>query len=338
MPRSPKNSVAAVGEFALIDRLRRLVPTSGPGVVLGVGDDAAVLQFPGPVVATCDVQVLGVHFTWELCGPEDVGWRAIAVNISDIAAMGGTPRFALISLVLPAETPVATIEAIYTGIAQASSAYSVVIAGGNVSRTPGPLAIDVMVLGEAGRVVTRAGARPGDGVWITGTVGKAAAGRYLAAHPAVRVPGGDTLIAAYRRPTPRVGAGKSLGRAPAVRAMIDTSDGTASDLLQVVTASQVGVRLDEDRLPIPDGLAQAARAAGCDPVEWMLGGGEDYELLFTATEEFDPEAPGLAQRCGVPLTRIGEILPAPDGRWILGRDGRRRPLAGVGWDHFAPEG
>ncbi len=338
MPRSPEGSVGSVGEFALIERLRRLVPTAGAGVVLGVGDDAAVLEFPGPVVATCDAQVEGVHFTWDLCGPEDVGWRAIAVNLSDIAAVGGTPRFALISLVLPETTPVATVEGIYAGVAAAASAHGVVVAGGNVSRTPGPLVIDVTALGGAGRVVTRAGARAGDGVWITGTVGKAAAGRYLAAHPAVRVVGGEGLIAAYRRPSPRVRAGTLLGGTPVVRAMIDTSDGTASDMLQVATASGVGVQLDEGRLPVPPGLVQAAQAAGRDPAEWMLGGGEDYELLFTAAREFDLEAPALAQRCGVPLTRIGEIRPASDGCWILGRGGQRRPLAGFGWDHFARHG
>src|SRR2546422_10813188 len=107
MPRSPDNTVASVGEVALIDRLRRLVPTVGPGVALGVGDDAAVLQFAGPVVATCDIQVEGVHFTWGLCGPDDVGWRAIAVNLSDIARGGGTPRGVRISLSLPPHPPLA---------------------------------------------------------------------------------------------------------------------------------------------------------------------------------------------------------------------------------------
>jgi len=334
MPRSPDSTVASIGEFGLIDRLRRLVPTGGPGVVLGVGDDAAVLRFTGPVVATCDAQIEGVHFTWDLCGPDDVGWRAIAVNLSDIAAVGGTPRFVLISLALPPDTPVATVEGIYAGVAQASSAHAVVVAGGNLSQTPGPLAVDVTALGDAGRVVARAGARPGDGVWITGTVGKAAAGRYLAQHPGVRVPGGAALVAAFRRPTPRVQAGGLLGQIPAVSAMIDTSDGTASDLLHLVTASGAGVRLDEARLPVPEGLPEAAGEAGDDPAEWMLGGGEDYELLFTASEAFDPQAPGLAGTLGMPLTRIGEILPASDGRWIVGRGGRQRPLTAPGWDHF----
>jgi thiamine-monophosphate kinase len=329
------NSVAAAGEFALIDRLRRIVPTAGPGLTLGIGDDAAVLSFAGPVVATCDIQVEGVHFTQALCAPGDVGWRAIAVNLSDIAAMGGTPRFVLVSLALPAGTPVGMVEDLYRGIAEISTTYALVVAGGNLSSTPGPMVIDVTALGDANGAVRRGGARPGDRVWISGAVGKSAAGRFLAEHQAVRVPDGTALVSAYRRPAPRVEVGKALGRDPAVSAMIDTSDGTASDLIHVVDASTVGVRVDTARLPLPPGLAEAARAAGGDPLTWALDGGEDYELLFTASPEFDRRAASLADGLHVPLTCIGEILPQAEGRWIIERDGRDRPLLTQGWDHFA---
>jgi thiamine-monophosphate kinase len=334
MERAPRDSVVSVGEFALIDRLRRLVPTSGPGVMVGLGDDAAVLTFAGSVVATCDIQVEGVHFTWALCAPGDVGWRAVAVNLSDLAAMGGTPRFVLISMALPPETPVGVVENLYRGVAEISASHAVVVAGGNLSSTSGPLVIDVTALGDAGRPLRRAGARPGDRVWVTGEVGKAAAGRFLAGHPGTGVPGRDALVAAYRRPTPRVEAGRLLGGAREVSAMIDTSDGTAIDLLHVVEASRAGVRLDAQRLPVQQGLIGAAQEAGCDPAAWMLEGGEDYELVFTAAQEFDAQAPGLASRLAVPLTCIGEILPQAEGRWILDRDGHRRPLEPQGWDHF----
>ncbi len=335
MAQPPDNSVASVGEFALIDRLRRLVPTTGPGVTVGLGDDAAVLAFAGPVLATCDIQVEGVHFTWDLCTPEDVGWRAVAVNLSDIAAMGGTPRFILISMALQPTTPVERVEKMYRGVSEISRAYEVVIAGGNLSSTAGPLVVDVTALGDAGRALTRGGARPGDRVWVTGTVGKAAAGRFLAQHPAVRVPGREALVAAYCRPMPRVDAGRMLGRVNSVSAMIDTSDGTAGDLLHLAEASGVGVRLEIDRLPAPPGLAEAAREAGNDPEAWMLAGGEDYELLFTAAAAFDAQAAELAARLTVPLTQVGEIRPATEGCWISERDGRRRPLAVEGWDHFS---
>ncbi|HKV45465.1 MAG TPA: thiamine-phosphate kinase [bacterium] len=333
MPHTPDNSIASVGEFVLIDRLRRLVPTTGPGVVLGIGDDAAVLQFSHPVVATCDSQVEGVHFTWALCPPADVGWRALAVNLSDVAGMGGTPRHALISLVLPSDAALAMVEDLYRGIADAARAHAVSIVGGNVSATDGPLVIDVALLGEAPHAVTRSGARPGDGVWVTGSLGKAAAGRFLLQHPEIQVPQRAALERAYRRPSPRVGAGRVLSTL-GPDAMIDTSDGTASDLLHLVEASGVGVRLDEERLPLADGLGPVAQAAGIDPRAWALGGGEDYELLFTAGPAFDAEAPRIARQIAVTLTRIGEILPAPAGRWIQGPDGHPRPLAAQGWDHF----
>src|SRR5207302_3557067 len=203
MPRSPDNGpLASLVEFGLIDRLRRLVPAAGPGVTIRIRDDGGVLQCAGPVVGKGEIPVEGVHFTWDLCGPEDVGWRALAVNLSDIAAMGGRPRYALISLALPAETPLATIEGIYRGLAEIAGAYGVLIVGGNISRTAGPLIADVTALGSldgSRHAVTRAGARPGDGVWVTGTVGGAAAGRFLLQHPEGRVPGAAALAAAYRR-------------------------------------------------------------------------------------------------------------------------------------------
>ena len=331
-------SLASVGEFGLIERLRRLVPGGGPGVILGIGDDAALLSFSGPAVATCDVQVEGVHFTWDLCQPEDLGWRAIAVNLSDVAAMGGTPRFALISLAVPVDSTVERVEGVYRGIGAIATAYAVAVVGGNLSGTQGPMVIDVTMLGEAERAVTRAGARPGDEVWITGSVGKSAAGRFLLQHPEIRVAGREALERAYCRPTPRVAVGKALAAAGMVSAMLDTSDGTAADLLHLAEASRVGVRLDLVRLPIAAGLMNAARAGRQDPAAWTVDGGEDYELLFAASPGFAAEAARLATRLEVALTRIGEILPASEGRWMIDPAGTRRALSPRGWDHLRARG
>ncbi len=330
--------LAALGEFGLIEQLRRLVPEEGPGVILGIGDDAALLRFSGPAVATCDIQVEGVHFTWDLCQPEDLGWRAIAVNLSDVAAMGGTPRFALISLALPPDSTLERIERVYRGIGAIATAYTVAVVGGNLSGTSGPLVIDVTVLGEAERAVTRSGARPGDDVWITGSVGKSAAGRFLLQHPEIRVTGRETLAQAYRRPVPRVAAGKALAATGMVTAMLDTSDGTGADLLHLADASQVGVQLDIARLPVAAGVMDAAREGGQDPAAWTVEGGEDYELLFAATPAFGAEAVRLAARLELALTRIGEILPASEGRWIVESGGTRRTLSPRGWDHLRPRG
>jgi len=337
-PDRPGGDVAALGEFALIERLRRLVPAAGPGVRVGIGDDTAVLSVSGQLLATCDIQVEDVHFDRQVSAPADIGWRALAVNLSDIAAMGGTPRYALVSLALPPDTPIEMVEGIYRGLAEAAAASGTAVVGGNVSRTSGPLIIDVTALGEAQTVLRRDGAQPGDGVWVTGAVGKAAAGLFLLRHPQARAAGaGERLVAAYRRPTPRVAAGQALAASGVVTAVIDTSDGTASDLLRLVEASGVGVRLDLARLPLADGLIEVARTAGVDPAAWGLGGGEDYELLFTAGPAFSALAPALVQATGVPMTKIGEILPLAEGRWIAGPRSRD-PLVAAGWDHFGHRG
>jgi len=328
-------AVAGLGEFALIERLAGLVPTAGPGVTLGLGDDAAVLEFRERVLATCDVQAEDVHFRFDVMRPADVGWRALAVNLSDIAAMGGTPRYALVSLLVRPDTAVRVVEGIYRGLAASARASRVIVVGGNVSRSPGGVIVDVTLLGESRRVLGRAGARPGDGLWITGAVGKAAAGLFLASRPDVRVRGGAALRAAYRRPTPRLAAGRALARTGVVTAALDTSDGTAGDLLHLAEASRVGVLLDEARLPIPPGLTAAAAAAGRDPMAWALSGGEDYELLFAARPSFARAASRVARAAGVPITRIGDIVPPEAGRWIVGRGGRPRPLVAAGWDHLA---
>jgi thiamine-monophosphate kinase len=328
----------SLGEFALIERLRAIVPGGAPGVILGIGDDTAVLQPGATTLATCDIQVEGIHFTRETCTPADVGWRALAVNLSDVAAMGGTPRYALVSLLIPSSARSAAIEDLYEGMAELARLHGVAVVGGNVSATPGPLAVDVTVLGEAEHPVPRGGAEPGDGIWITGQTGKAAAGRFLLEHRGATVPACETLEAAYRRPVPRVAAGQTLGalaRSGVVTAMIDTSDGTASDLLHLAEASHVGVRLDAGRLPVPRGLPEAARAAGVPAESWTLGGGEDYELLVAAGPAFDGRADEIAAAAGVAITRIGRVLPEGEGRWVITAAGERQPLRAAGWDHLA---
>ncbi|HEV2359035.1 MAG TPA: thiamine-phosphate kinase [bacterium] len=330
---------APLGEFELIERLRAIVPGAGRGVIVGIGDDAAVLRAGAAMLATCDVQVEGVHFTRNLCSPADVGWRALAVNLSDIAAMGGEPRYALVSLLIPRPAATAALDGLYTGLAELARLHGVAVVGGNVSATSGPLAVDVTLLGDVEQAVLRRGARPGDGIWITGHTGKAAAGRFVLEHPDADVPARESLAAAYRRPSPRVAAGRVLGglaRAGLVTAMIDTSDGTASDLLHLAEASRVGVWLDAARLPVPAGFAEAVRAAGVAAEVWTLGGGEDYELLITAPEGFGGRVGELTATAGVEVTRIGDVLSEAEGRWVAAADGECRPLRPAGWNHLAP--
>src|SRR5579884_3984262 len=183
------------------------------------------------------------------------------------------------------------------------------------------------------RPTASSAAGAGDRVWLSGWAGKARGGLFLLQHPEVDVPGRDRLAASYRRPEPRVALGRLLAAEPSVTALIDTSDGVATDLAHVARASGVGVWLDLDRVPRPVGLEEAARAAGQDPEAWLLGGGEDYELLFTATRDFDGIASRVAASAGVPLTPVGEVVPAGEGAWVRTSRGRV-PLRPAGWDHF----
>ncbi len=271
----------------------------GGGVEIGIGDDAAVLvPQPGTrLVATTDVLVEGHDFRADLSAPADWGWKAVAANLSDLAAMGATGRWLLLALTVPAATPVATCEQLYAGVGEACRAFGVVLVGGDVSDGPA-LSLAVTALGEAeaGGVVTRAGAQPGDRLVVTGPLGGAAAGLALlelchghgvAAQGAADVAsaarawelldGFPGLAAAQRRPHPDLGAGPRLAKAGA-SAMLDVSDGLAGDALHLAEASRVGVEIRDRDVPLAPGVAEAAALLGRDPVELALGGGEDFVL------------------------------------------------------------
>jgi thiamine-monophosphate kinase len=331
--------VGEVGEFRLIERLLSRVP-AGDGLLVGAGDDAAVLApTPGTaLVATCDGQVEGVHFSRQGTPPRSLGHRALAVNLSDVAAMGGRPRWALVALTLPPDLEVGWLDQLYDGLAALAERHGVGVVGGNVARTTGPIVVDVTLLGEVQPEarLTRAGARSGDAVVVTGTPGQSAAGLRLILQPIARRWGepedAERLLISHRAPEPRVEAGRRLSASGVVTAAIDVSDGLAADLSHVLAASGVGATLDEAALPVSPALGRFAAAVGVDPLELVLHGGEDYELLFTC-------GPGHAERLtgelGLPATRIGTVEDEP-GLRRRGRDGVARPLAARGHDHFAP--
>lgn len=322
--------LSEVGEFGLIERLRALVGDPPDGEVW-VGDDAAVLRAPaGTILFTADLLVEGVHFALELTGPEDLGYKAIAVNASDVAAMGGTPRRALVSLGVRPGIEVEWIEAVYRGMRACSDELGMAVAGGDVSRSD-CLVLSVALLGNpAGRlVIERRGARPGDAVCVTGTLGCSAAGyRLLRAGIRER----PDLVRAHLRPVARVAEVQVLRR-QLPTAMIDVSDGLAADLGHLCDASDVGVVIDAGRIPVVD-------LAGVDldrqPLELALSGGEDYELCFTIpAERAERAAAEVAEHTGTRVTVVGEVVPSDRGR-VLVQDGHSRPLDTTGWDHFAP--
>jgi thiamine-monophosphate kinase len=320
------DSLAELGEFGLIARLTAGLPPAA-GVEVGVGDDAAVLR-PTPgwrLVVTTDVLVEGRHFSAALSEPEDWGWKAAAVNLSDLAAMGAEARWLVVALTVPPQADAALLDRVYAGLREACVAFAVGLAGGDTSAGP-VLSLAVTAIGEAQRPVTRAGARPGDRLVVSGPLGAAAAGLELlrrddpqARELLRRFPG---LAAAHRRPQPQLAAGRRLAAAGA-SAMVDVSDGLAGDALHLAEASGVGLELDAAAVPVALGVAEAAALLGRDPQDLALAGGEDFALAAA----LPPDAPADgAVACG--------RFTADPARRVRRTPAGDLPLAGLAFDHF----
>jgi len=332
-------TVADIGEFGLIARLRQRFRGVGSGVVRGIGDDTAALHVtPGHLLlATTDAALEGTHFLRATISPDALGRRVLAVNLSDIAAMAGTPRWALVSLGLPATTPISFVEALADGLAEEARLYDTEIVGGNIARSIDRLNVDITVLGEVrpDQVLYRTGARPGDRLLVTGQLGDSSAGlAVLSGRVPRNVPGEDYLVSRHRLPTPRVSVGRAVGQSGWATAMIDLSDGLAGDVTHLAEESRVGAVVYADRLPLSLPLRSLADAAGVDPLEWALRGGEDYELLLSAPAENVSALAALVNQRGVALTDVGQLTAGPE-LWVELSNGRREPLGTVSWQHFS---
>jgi thiamine-monophosphate kinase len=341
-------SVRRVGELRVIRRVRDAVGASAPGVRTGIGDDTAVLDMtPGAVVlATTDLIIEDVHFRRAWASAGDLGWKALAVNLSDIAAMGGTPRYALVAFAIPPDTPMGDVDAFFEGLRDAAAPHGVAIVGGDTSASPGGWFVNVTVLGEhEGAPRLRSAARAGEAVAVTGSLGASAAGLIVlekgpeqARAAGVEAGAAREAIRAHLRPTPRVAEGRWLGAAAGVHAMMDLSDGLATDLGHICRESRVGARVMADRIPVAAAAREAARALGGDALSWAASGGEDYELILTCeADAIERLAAGLREATGTQLTAIGQIHPLEPGQEpgvaFLGADGEPvRPPAG--YEHF----
>ncbi|HVM15191.1 MAG TPA: thiamine-phosphate kinase [Egibacteraceae bacterium] len=321
-----------MGEFDLIARLAPLLDGAGDGVVVGYGDDAAVLVAgERGVVVTVDALVEGVHFRRDLSTFADIGWKAVAVNVSDVAAMGARPASAVVALCRPKALDQVDVEALYRGMRAACDRWGLRLVGGDTVASD-QLVISVTVLGEAdpAAVVRRSGARPGDRIVVVGALGAAAAA--LAQVGAGRAPD-PRLLAAHRRPLALVDAGAVLA-AHGATAMIDVSDGLGADLGHVCAASGVGAHVRWSDLPVADGAADAACAAGADPVDVVAGGGEDYALVAALPAAIAQRAAAAAGATeGVPAAVVGEIVEGTRIVLMLGGGGER-DLARMGFDHY----
>jgi len=302
------------GEFELIDWIRQRVPAH-PRVPLGIGDDAALVTFPAPgeALVTTDMLMDGVDFLLDQVDPRRIGWKALAVNLSDIAAMGGRAVAVVVSLALPRNRATDISQPLYEGIETLAARFNVAIAGGDTNTWKGPLVISITVLGEplSPGPVRRSGAKPGDWIFVTGELGGSIAGHHL-----------DFL--------PRLDEAALLQQANLpLHAMIDISDGFAADLHHILEESRCGAVIDAESLPIS--AAASSSTDGHTPLEHALSDGEDFELLFTVSPEAGvrllQQAP-FATR----LTKVGEIITEREC-WLVTGQGHREPLGPEGWRH-----
>jgi thiamine-monophosphate kinase len=331
-------TVADCGERALIARITQRLPVPA-WVLVGPGDDAAVLE---PVrgaleVLTTDVQVDGVHVDRRFVPPEAVGHRALAVNLSDLAAMGARPRAALLSLALPPSLGLEELDRILDGLLGLAASSGTAIVGGNITSTEGPLAIDVTVTGSVHRrrILRRSGARPGDEVFVTGTLGDAAAGLHRLRSAFER---GEDLLAArtcaarYLHPEPRLRAGVQLGAHRAASSCMDLSDGLADGIRQLAQASDLGMTLDAAAVPVSAETREWLAQHGFDPLQVALAGGDDFELIFTVRPAHAGRLRGVRRLVGnLPITRIGVMTRS---RALIMRDGRNERELPAGYEHF----
>ena len=347
-----KDNAGLPGEFELIRRIRASLPEPDPAVLLGVGDDAAAVE-PGTgmtTLLTTDTFVEGVDFDLGFSTWRQIGWKSMAANFSDIAAMGGVPRFALTTLCLPAHRTAEEVEALYKGFLDLArhTGLSVSIVGGDLSSTDGPTVVSITLTGEAERdhVTARGGARAGDILCVTGHLGASATGLRLLqaeraqseprAHSAAKRPANrfEDTLARHRTPLPRVREGGLMSRSGRVRAMIDVSDGLSSDVLHLCRAGGLGVKVDGNSLPIADETRRAMEELGLDPVRTALESGEEFELLCAVDpDRVEDLAAELAERAGTSLTPVGEIVPGSRGYTLTG-DGGIRALSPEGYEHF----
>lgn len=328
--------IKELGEFGLIGRLMNGKPVSSQ-VVKGVGDDAAVIEVnpEARLLVTGDMMVEGTHFLRERISPYDLGCKLMAVNLSDIAAMAGTPKFAVSFLGLPPDITVEEVEEIYRGAQSLAGRHGVAIIGGDTVRSP-VLTLGITLLGEGlpDRTLLRCGAREGDILGVTGTLGGSAAGlAVLLGKVKVDAAAASRAIEVHCRPQPRVMEGLALGALGCVRAMIDISDGLASEVGHLCRESRVGVNIWGDEVPIDDDTRAISREMGKSPLDLALYGGEDYELLFAVNPDGWQKVKESMDKLGTRVTAIGRFT-ADEGSIEITVDGKTAPLSVGGYNHF----
>jgi thiamine-monophosphate kinase len=332
--------IGGIGEFSLIASIRRRMEGRyPPEVALGIGDDCAVLQPQADMewVITTDTQVENVHFRRAWLTPYQIGWRTMAVNLSDIAAMGAQPFGALAALTLPAATEAAFFDQLLDGLCDLGLRLNCPLIGGNLARDPDHLSLTLTVLGRVprGNAVLRGGARPGDEIWVSGQLGGSAAGLRTFLQT---IPVADAVCMAlrqrYAQPQPRVREAIFLRASGHLTSMIDLSDGLAGDLGHLCKESGTGAQIVADALPLEGGVREVAMALGEDPMDYALRGGEDFELCYTALPgALAPLRDEFRGQFGIDLTRVG-VMTSERSLRLVHTDGSQTPLSPQAFDHF----
>lgn len=340
------NTLAALGEFGFIDRIAASV-TPGAGVVTGIGDDAAVTALtPGmQLLTSTDMLLEDVHFRRAWHDPYRLGRKSLAVNVSDIAAMGGLPRWATLSLAIPADLPLDFLDEFTCGFLAMAAEQGVALTGGDTCSSRSGLVISVTIMGEQRPelIVRRSGARPGDEIWVTGTLGDAALGLALLeggfgsarqpGNPLSHVEGNNYLISRLLDPSPRVAAGRALAEAGLATAMIDVSDGLVADFEHIADLSAVGGTINVEALPLSTFFHAWAASTPVFPWHHPLTGGEDYELAFTASPADREKIVELMKKCGIGATPVGIVTASP-GVAAVRPDGSAYLPEIQGFNHF----
>jgi thiamine-monophosphate kinase len=324
-----------IGEFGLINRIRKWMPASDSAVIQGIGDDVAVIERKGKsLLFTTDLLIEGIHFDRSWIDPYRLGKKALTVNLSDIAAMGGIPKYFLISIGLPKDLSLSFISLFYRGLKEVAKKFRVDLIGGDTSLSQ-KIIINICLLGEGKKksLLFRRGAKVGDDLLVSGTLGDAALGLKILQKKGV-IEGPTSLIGKQLFPCPRIQLGQGIAKHHYATAMIDVSDGLLIDTTHLLEESRVGARIWEEQVPLSKSYRKWIHSYSKDPYQMALCGGEDYELLFTAPPKMREKISSLAHSLNVPITRIGEILAPKEGFYVTKKDGRKYSPSHLGFDHF----
>ena len=346
-----------IGELGIIDRFRQRFPAKSPQVVMGIGDDTAILKGKRGYydLLTTDILIEDVHFRRSSTPPYFLGRKSLAVNISDIAAMGGEPQYCLLTLGAPQGLTVEYLDQLMEGMLYEASRWGVSLIGGDTSSSPDKLLINIVVWGRVKKreVLTRSGAGVGDSIFVSGKLGSSAMGLkllqkgYRLQREELVAPQGEPqpseepyireCLTSHLTPEPRVALGRAIASHRLASSMIDISDGLSRDLMNICRESRKGAQLLKSRIPVFEAVLHLAAKKGNDPYHLALHGGEDYELLFTVPPGRLSKLEKLrAKGLPTPITMIGSITDEEEGIIIVDQEGNRQPLVPGGYEHFVP--